>query len=347
MRPLTVLVSAAGAPGCSTLIKMLKGVDERGMRIVAVDMDGEAIGRFLADIFYHVPPADHTEYLEAMLEIVEKEGIDVFYVVSSAEILKIAENRKKFEDLGCRVIASSPDSIRKASNKYILYKTLLENTDVPVPKFYYPKSLNEFVQYAEKLGYPRNRVCFKPHRSKGSRGFRILDERISRRDLLLNYKPESTFMSLEEFTEIFNDDEFPQLIVMEVVEGTHYDAMCLADDGMPLLTTVKTREASRWGIIVKGELVYRPALVEICDKIIHTVGLSYNVGLQFIGNKIIEINPRPSTFIYQDDLIEPYLAIKLALGEISHDEIKAYEKKIPYGMRMVRYMDQIFWNKGQ
>jgi hypothetical protein len=130
---------------------------------------------------------------------------------------------------------------------------------------------------------------------------------------------------------------------MEVVEGTHYDAMCLADEGIPLLTTVKTREASRWGVIVKGELVEKPGHVEICDKIIRVVKLSYNVGLQFIDDKIIEINPRPSTFIYQDDLIEPYLAIKLALGEISHDEVRAYQKRIRYGRRMVRYMDQVFW----
>jgi len=97
------------------------------------------------------------------------------------------------------------------------------------------------------------------------------------------------------------------------------------------------------GIIVKGELVHKPELQAICDTIVREIGLSYNFGLQFIENKIIEINPRPSTFIYQDDLNEPYLAIKLALGEITPDEIKGYQDKIHYGRRMVRYMDQTFW----
>jgi len=324
---------------------MFKEIKERKISIVAVDMDGDAIGRFLAERFYRVPPADHEEYLGAMREVVEKENVDVFYVVSSAEILRIAENKSEFEKLGCCVVASSPDSIRKASDKYKLYKTLRESTDVPIPEFYYPKDLHEFLRYAEELGYPERRVCFKPHRSKGSRGFRILDATIDRRDLLLNHKPESTFMSLDEFAEIFGDADFPELIVMEFAEGPHYDAMCLADEGINLLTTVKTREASRWGVITKGELVFKPGLSKICDKIVEAMGLSYNVGLQFIGDRIIEINPRPSTFIYQDDLNEPYLAIKLALKEISHDEIRAYETKIRYGRRMVRYMDQIFWEK--
>lgn len=343
MKPLKILVSASGAPGCSTLIKMLKSISERKIETVAVDMDEEAVGRFLADKFYRVPPADHEDYLGTMLEIVKKEEVDVFYVVSSAEVLKIAENRKEFERLCCQVTASNPESIRKVSNKYSLYKNLQKNTDVPVLRYFYPKSLSEFVQFAEKLGYPENRVCFKPHVSKGSRGFRILDARISRRDLLLNYKPESTFMSLEEFIEIFKEGDFPELIIMEFVEGIHYDAMCLADEGTPLLTTIKTREATRWGVIVKGELVYKPELIEICNKIIREFRLSYNVGLQFIGDKIVEINPRPSTFIYQNDLIEPYLAIRLALREISHEEIMHYQEKIHYGRRMVRYMDQVFW----
>lgn len=343
MKPLKILVSASGAPGCSTLIKMLKSISERKIEIVAVDMDGEAVGRFLADKFYQVPPADHEEYLGTMLEIVKNEEVEVFYVVSSAEILKIAENKKKFEKLCCQVTASNPDSIKKAINKYSLYKTLQKNTDVPVPRFFYPKSLNEFVYFAEKLGYPENRVCFKPHDSKGSRGFRILDANINRRDLLLNYKPESTFMSLEEFIEIFKEGDFPELIIMEYVDGIHYDAMCLADEGTPLLITIKTREASRWGVVVKGELVNNLELLEICKKIIQEFKLSYNVGLQFIKDKIIEINPRPSTFIYQNDLIEPYLAIRLALREISHEEIMLYQNKIHYGRRMVRYMDQIFW----
>jgi predicted ATP-grasp superfamily ATP-dependent carboligase len=150
-------------------------------------------------------------------------------------------------------------------------------------------------------------------------------------------------MSLDEFAEIFRDGDFPELIIMEFAEGSHYDVMCLADEGINLLTTVKTREASRWGVITKGQLVFKPGLIKICDKIVEAMGLSYNFGLQFIEDKIIEINPRPSTFIYQDDLNEPYLAIKLALKEVSHDEIRAYQTRIRYGRRMVRYMDQVFW----
>jgi len=65
--------------------------------------------------------------------------------------------------------------------------------------------------------------------------------------------------------------------------------------------------------------------------------------LQFIGEKLIKINPCVSSFIYQDDLIPPYLAVKLALGELDEDGVRAYQKRVAYGRRMVRYMDRVFY----
>jgi len=60
---------------------------------------------------------------------------------------------------------------------------------------------------------------------------------------------------------------------------------------------------------------------------------------------LIEINPRVSSFIYQPDLIQPYLAIKLALGEIGEAELQARQNDIAVGRRMIRYMDQLFWQQ--
>lgn len=344
MKKIRVLVSAAGAPGCSTLIRQLQGISERKIEVVAVDMDSYAIGRFLVHKFYQVPPASSDDYISAIEDIIIREDIGVFYTVSSAEILKVADHKTLLESSGCKVLASNPAAIRLAENKYELYKVLSEKTQVPVPKFFLPQSLEEFIERALELGYPEKQVCFKPPVSKGSRGFRILNAHIDRRDLLLNYKPEAVYMSLDEFKDIFKTGDFPQLLIMEVVQGPHYDVMALALEGEPLLITVKTREASRWGIITKGELVNNPVHVEYTKQLLRKIPLSYNVGIQYIGEKVIEINPRPSTFIYQEDMVEPYLAIKLALGELSPDEIKAYQSKIQYSRRMLRYMDQIFWN---
>ena len=83
-----------------------------------------------------------------------------------------------------------------------MYEQLREKTNIHLPLYFWPKTLDEFIACLGKLGYPDRPVCFKPHVGKGSRGFRIIDPRINRMDLLLNYKPNSRYITLEEFTEI-------------------------------------------------------------------------------------------------------------------------------------------------
>ncbi len=344
LKPLKILVTACGCPGASTLIRMLRQNGERKVEIVGVDMDHEAIGRFLADRFYTVPAASADDYIERMLEVVKRESPDVLFPESSFEVPVLARHREEFEALGTRVVISSPESIDLANNKYLMYEALRQETDLPLPAYRWPKSLDEFIAAAHELGYPEKAVCFKPHVAKGSRGFRIMDASISRRDLLMNYKPNSRYMSLDEFITIFRDEpDFPDFIVMEFLTGGEVttDSICL--NGEELVTTVKTVEQARWGVIVRGELIRRPDLIEQTREILRVIPLSYCVNLQFIGDRLIEINPRVSSFIYQDDFIAPYVAVKLALEEIGPDEVRAYRERIAYGRRMVRYMDQVFY----
>ncbi|MHA2364611.1 MAG: ATP-grasp domain-containing protein [Candidatus Hodarchaeales archaeon] len=350
MKDLNVIVTACGCPGASTLIKQLKMVNERKIRVIGTDMDSEAIGRFISDAFYLLPPATDPSYITNVLKICKKEKIDVILPESSTQVLKYAESRSDFEDNSIKVVVSDPESIRLANNKYLMYEKLRLKTSLPLPKYTWPKSLSEFIQDAEKLGYPEKSLCFKPHEAKGSRGFRILDSKISRKDLLLNYKPNSRYMSLEEFISIFEtENDFPDLLLMEYIPGEEITSDCLCLHGIPLITSVKSVEQARWGVIVRGELLNEPEIIDQTEEILKYIPLSYNTNLQFIRKpnnrpQLIEINPRVSTFIYQPDLIQPYLSIKLALGEENIESIKKYQQKIAIGRRMVRYMDQVFFD---
>jgi len=348
MRDLKIVLTACGCPGASTLIRMLKNNGERKIEIIGTDMDEEAVGRFLADKFYKVPPGGSKEYIPRMLEIVEKERPDVVFPESSYEVYPLACNKDRFEALGAKVLVSDPEPIEVSINKYKMYETLRKNTNIDLPKYVSAESLDEFLDGIKRLGYPENPVVFKPHIGKGSRGVRILDPKANRRENLLKKKPTSKYMSLQEFEEIFSKEEnFPKLLIMEFLEGMEMTTDSIAMKGRELLTTVKTVEQARWGVIVKGELVKRNDLVEQTRKILRAIPLSYCINIQFISGKLIEINPRVSTFIYQRDLIAPYLAIKLALGELSEEDIIKYREKIDYGRRMVRYMDQIFHKGGR
>ncbi|MFX0168064.1 MAG: ATP-grasp domain-containing protein [Candidatus Hodarchaeota archaeon] len=348
MRKLKIILTACGCPGASTLIQMLKNNGERSIEIIGTDMDKEAIGRFFCDGFYPVPSGHSENYIPRLLDIVEKEQPDILFPESSFEVYPLAQNAARFEALGTRVLVSDPEPIVISNNKYLMYETLRKSTKLPLPRYYSVETLDEFMISATKLGYPESPVIFKPHIGKGSRGVRILDAKVDRENHLLSQKPQSKFMSLHEFEEIFSESPtFPKLLLMEYLEGGELTSDCIALKGRELLTTVKTVEQARWGVIVRGELVDRPDLIEQTRTILKAIPLSYCVNLQFIANRLIEINPRVSTFIYQKELIAPYLAIKLALGELTEEEVMKYKFKIDYGRRMVRFMDQIFHKGGK
>ncbi len=94
--PLTILVTASGAPGSPRLLRALREADGRPVRLVGVDMRDESAGRFLCDRFRRVPPGSHPGYLEALLEVAEQEHVDVVFPQSSAEVGAIAAGAERF-----------------------------------------------------------------------------------------------------------------------------------------------------------------------------------------------------------------------------------------------------------
>ena len=319
------------------------------MTIIGTDIDHEAVGRYFCDDFYVVPSGTSPDYIPTLLDIVRKDKPDLVFPESSNEVPSLAKARSEFDALSTKVLVSSPGAIKASSNKYLMYETIRKNTGMDLPEYHSACNLDDFNSAAEKLGYPDKSVVFKPHVGKGSRGVRIIDPKADRMKQLLHEKPISKFMSMEGFTEIFKDvadDQFPDLLVMEYLEGMEKTADSIALEGRELLTTVKTVEQARWGVIVRGELVKSEELLSQTREILKAIPLSYCVNIQFIADKLVEINPRVSSFIYQKDLNAPYIAIKLALGELSEDEVSAYSNKIDYGRRMIRYMDQLFHKDG-
>jgi len=343
LKDIVLLLTAVGCPGGATCIKYLKKVDERKVYIIGVDSNPEAIGRFLCDSFQTVPPANSSNYIEKIIDVIDKYHPDCMIPASSYDVNIISREIKR---LDTNVLCSDIEHLEIANNKFLLYEKVKDDINIKIPDFILVKTLQEFLDAYRELDGDNRSLCFKPPFSKGSRGFRYIDNKINRKDLLLNYKPENKFISLSEFIDIFeNDENFPQLLLMESIKGEEIDSMVLAMDGKCLLISHKTREKERSGVIIQGEQVVRENISESIRAIVKKIPLKYNFGIQFINGYLIEINPRLSTFMYQKDWIEPYFAIKLALGEFTKSDIIKLQNKIPIGLRMCRYFDQVFFRR--
>ena len=111
-----------------------------------------------------------------------------------------------------------------------------------------------------------------------------------------------------------------------------------------LFHQVRTREVVETGLAMAFKTIDRPDLVELSRRIVRHLRLDYFQSVQFIGDKLLEINPRVSTFIYQEDFILPYLGIKYALGELSREDVPGMQARVRTSRRSVRYYDQVFWD---
>ena len=96
MRDITVLVTASGAPGTAALVRALRTNGERGVRVVGTDMSPTAVGRHFCDRFYVVPPGSDPAFVDAVIDIVRRENIDIVLPQSSFDLLGLAESRERF-----------------------------------------------------------------------------------------------------------------------------------------------------------------------------------------------------------------------------------------------------------
>ncbi len=340
MKEITVLVSAAGAPGTAALLRGLRENGERGVRLVGTDMSERSIGRHLCDVFHVVPAGADPGFADAVLGVVEREGVDVVLPQSSFDLEGLAAHRDSFP---VPVLVSRPDTIHRSNDKAETY-SMLQRIGVKGPEFRRVNGAFEVAAAAAELGYPERPVCFKPVFSSGSRGFRILDPTVDRAHQLLNERPGSVSMRLEEAVELLPDEGGPDLLVMELAEGGERTVDGIANGERIVLGHPKTREAMRAGLAMYFVTLDDPELMETADRIVAELGIEHFFNIQLVGDQVIEINPRVSTIVYQDDLNIPYLGVKRALGEISDEELGELAARIRPGRTALRYFDQVEWD---
>ena len=86
-------------------------------------------------------------------------------------------------------------------------------------------------------------------------------------------------------------------------------------------------------------------LMDVAAKIVAELGLDHFFNIQLVGGRVIEVNPRISTVVYQEDLNLPWLGVRHALGEISEEELGALASRIRPTRRALRYFDQVEWDE--
>jgi carbamoyl-phosphate synthase large subunit len=344
VRPVTVLVSACGAPGTAALLRALRENGERRpVRLVGTDMSERAVGRLLCDAFRLVPPGSEAGFADAVLEVCAAEGVDVVLPQSSFDLAGLAAARARFS---IPVLVSSPETIRRSNDKAECY-ALLHEIGVPAPEFRRVRGAAAVEEAACELGYPGRPVCFKPVFGSGSRGFRVLDPGVDRAHQLLHERPGAVALRLEEALELLPREDGPDLLVMELATGGERTIDGIADGRRIVLGHPKTRESMRAGLAMYFVTLEDEGLMDIAERIVSALEIEHFFNIQLVGEHVIEVNPRISTIVYQEDVNLPYLGVKRALGEVTDEELGALRACVRPGRTALRYFDQIEWDAAE
>ena len=318
-------------------VYLFKEFKKLGYEIIAGDMNEDVIGRFFADRFYRLPAQKSEKYIEALLEVVRKEKIDFIIPSGELECLKIARTREEFLSLDCIPVVTNTKTLEICIDKADSYDFLRENTDIPMMKYHIVDSLSSFEEGMSKFA-PDEALSIKPSMGSGSRGFAMISDRpLDANEFFLS---KNSFLTLtpEHIREMLRTSkEIPRLILMEFLDGIHYDTNMICKNGEVLFQSIRTREEAKVGTITKATIVENEEIYEINRKIAKALNVEGYICTQFIGNKLIEINPRWSTSLNTDEINEYKMALDLANGEDIHVTDEAAEKY--RGTRFLRYFD--------
>ncbi len=166
MRALTVLVTAAGAPGTAALLRALRENRDGEVRLVGCDMNERVVGRFLCDAFETVPPGSDDGFAGAVLDLCRREGADVVLPQSSHDLQGLADGKGDFERAGVAVLVSGPETVRTANDKAECY-TRLSELGVPVPVFRQVRGRAAFAAAAHEWVEPSSWSWSSPKAASG------------------------------------------------------------------------------------------------------------------------------------------------------------------------------------
>jgi carbamoyl-phosphate synthase large subunit len=341
---INILMTGGGAPGAAGILQCLK--QNPSFNITVADANPEAIGKHLNNEFETIPFANDPNFVDAILSLCRRKNIYAVLPLVTKELIPLAQRSNEFELAGAKLLISPVSSLEIANNKSNLYE-FLQWRGIAVPAFKVVETVDQFKIAVAELGYPSKQVCFKPSLSNGSRGFRIVSNQINELDLLFNYKPNSTYSSLNDAVRILSLGPFPELLVSEYLPGEEYSVDCLANHGQSVLVVPRLRKRMINGISVEGEFIKDDNIIGYCKQIISELQLHGNIGIQVKKSDagqflLLEINPRVQGTISAalgTGINLPALSVKQELGlPISPEELS-----IKWGTKFSRYWNEVFY----
>lgn len=310
---MNILFTCAGRR--TYLLKYFKENLSEGDKVVATDMQLSAPALQVADVKLQVPAVYDPEYVNITLNICRDQKIDALLSLNDLELPILAENKARFEELGVKVIVSSPEVIDIAFDKY---KTALwvESLGLTAPKTYIRLEDVKKALAAGEIDFP---LFMKPRWGSGSIGLESIAD-MEELDIyynLLMKKIKKTILATASV-----GDEY--IMIQEKLTGSEFGLDIMNDlNGRNVGVSVKQKLAMRAGETDKAVTVDLPEVREMGRKIGDALGHIGNLDVDIMQRAdgaycVLELNPRFGggfPFSYEAGVNMPKAIIQWIKGE--------------------------------
>ncbi|HXG37243.1 MAG TPA: ATP-grasp domain-containing protein [Bacteroidota bacterium] len=316
--PLRVLITGGGTATAVSVLKGLRVQREVPVHVTLADAQETIAGRYLADAFIQIPPANSPAFLDALRTVCRKHSISLLIPIVDYEFEIFSKNAREFLDDGTRVVISPLSVIQTCGDKQVL-AAWLASRGLPAPMI---------VQKDEALaGRATFPLFVKPRKGgRGSLGAQRVD-------------------SAEELEVACSKLDEP--LIQEFIDGEEYTVDTLSDfDGRLLGAVPRLRIETKSGVSVKGKTVRMPELVELVKNVAEALPILGPSNIQCFRRRdgsfvVSEVNPRFAAAVVLSiaaGFNSPMLLLKLARGE----KIEPFSISVRYGMTMLRYWEEVF-----
>jgi carbamoyl-phosphate synthase large subunit len=310
-----VLVTGAGGPSG---VCILQAMAQAPVTMLAADIDPYGAGLYLVDAPRRaiLPRGEDPRFVDALLELCERERVDVVVPTVDTELLPLAQARARYAEAGVRLVLASEPTLAVCLDKWLLAERCRAHVRVPVTVVVD----DGFSPAACALP-----AIVKPRSGSGSRGIHLLERR-------------------EELDALPRD---ATLLVQEHLPGPEYSLDVLARaDGHVAGVVPRARLKVDSGIAVTGRTLHDERLDAFAREVAALIELTTVANVQVKEDAdgapaLLEVNPRfpgtmPLTVAAGIDM--PRLAIAEALGAAIPDGPLAFDD-----IAMVRFFQERFF----
>lgn len=288
-------------------------------RIIFTDTDDLDPVRFFCDSFYLIPSCEDPKWEQELVNIIEKEKVNLIIPWNDKDILKLNSIRATLKTRGVDVALPSPEVVELFNDKLQTAKWL-EKEGLPFPETFFLKE-HEILELSP-ISFP---IIVKPRFGQGSLNVELIQNSNDFKSWIAKRKGD--------------------YLLQEYIEGTEYTVDVFQSNHEIIFSAPRRRLKVRGGECLISKIEIDKRVTDLAEIISAKLKIDGIYNFQVICNdeslKIIEFNPR---FGGGSDLtIQAGGNIPKLILELFVDKKTKFEKRHIEPLTMTRYFSAEFF----